>query len=95
MAVRIPLITDFDGRGIDKAKREFAQLEGVGKKTGFLLKKAFIPATAAIAGLAAAATSAVNAALEDQAAQAKLEGQLRRSTKATKLLIEPAKHFIG
>ena len=83
MAVRIPLITDFDGRGIDKAKREFAQLEGVGKKTGFLLKKAFIPATAAIAGLAAAATSAVNAALEDQAAQAKLEGQLRRSTKAT------------
>jgi hypothetical protein len=83
MAVRIPLITDFDGRGIAKAKREFAQLEGVGQKTGFLLKKAFIPATAAIAGLAAAATSAVNAALEDQAAQAKLEGQLRRSTKAT------------
>lgn len=94
MAVRIPLITDFDGRGIDKAKREFAQLEGVGKKTGFLLKKAFLPATAALAGLAAASADAVQAALEDQAAQAKLEGQLRRATKATDAQIEAVNDLI-
>ena len=94
MAVRIPLITDFDGRGIDKAKREFAQLEGIGQKTGFLLKKAFVPATAALAGLAAAGTLAVQAALEDQAAQAKLEGQLKRATKATDAQVKAVNELI-
>ena len=94
MAVRIPLITDFDGRGIDKAKREFAQLEGIGQKTGFLLKKAFLPATAALTGLAAAGTMAVQAALEDQAAQAKLEGQLRRATKATDAQVKAVNDLI-
>ena len=94
MAVRIPLITDFDGRGIDKAKREFQQLEGIGQKTGFLLKKAFVPATAALAALAAAATSAVQAALEDQAAQVKLEGQLKRATKATDAQVKAVNDLI-
>ena len=83
MAVRIPLITDFDGRGIDKAKREFAQLEGAGKKSAFLLKKAFIPATAAIGGLAAITFDAVKSAIEDEKAQAQLERTIRATTKAT------------
>jgi hypothetical protein len=62
MAVRIPLITDFDGRGIARAKRQFRQLEGVGQKTGFLLKQAFLPATAAIGGLVSVGIKAVSAA---------------------------------
>jgi hypothetical protein len=62
MAVRVPIITDFDGRGISRAKREFGQLEGVGKKTGFLLKKAFLPATAAIGGLVSIGIKAVSSA---------------------------------
>lgn len=94
MAVRVPIITDFDGRGIDKAKREFAQLEGVGQKTGFLLKKAFIPATLALTALAAAATDSVKAAFEDQAAQAKLEGQLKRATKATDAQVKAVNDLI-
>ena len=62
MAVNIPIITEFDGKGINKAIAEFKQLETVGKKAQFALKKAAIPATAALAGLAAAAGPAISAA---------------------------------
>jgi hypothetical protein len=94
MAVRIPLITDFDGRGIDKAKREFAQLEGAGKKSAFLLKKAFIPATAAIGGLAAITFDAVKSAIEDEKAQAQLERTIRATTKATDKQIQALNDYI-
>jgi hypothetical protein len=40
MAVSIPIISEFNGRGIRKAMAEFKQLETVGQKTGFALKKA-------------------------------------------------------
>lgn len=94
MAVRVPIITDFDGRGIDKAKREFAQLEGAGKKSAFLLKKAFIPATAAIGGLAAITFDAVKSAIEDEKAQAQLERTIRATTKATDKQIDALNDYI-
>ena len=94
MAVRIPLITDFDGRGIDKAKREFAQLEGAGKKSAFLLKKAFIPATAAIGGLAEITFDAVKSAIEDEKAQAQLERTIKATTKATDKQIDALNDYI-
>ena len=50
MSVSIPIITEFNGKGIDKAKQEFKQLEGVGPKAAFALKKAFIPALAVVGG---------------------------------------------
>jgi hypothetical protein len=61
MAVRISIATDFVGTGLDKAKKEFAQLEGVGAKTAFALKKAFLPAVAALGALAGAGLKAVKA----------------------------------
>lgn len=62
MAVNLPIITEFNGKGIDKAVAEFKKLETTGEKAGFLMKKAFLPATAALAGLTAAAIPAVQAA---------------------------------
>ena len=62
MAVSIPIISEFDGKGINKAIAEFKQLEGAGKKAQFAIKKAAIPAAAALAGIAAAAVPAVTAA---------------------------------
>lgn len=62
MAVRIPLITDFDGRGIKRAMAEFKQLEGGAQKAGFVLEKAFLPAVAALGGLAVVGGKAVSAA---------------------------------
>jgi len=83
MAIRIPIISEFDSKGIELAKKEFAQLKTSGEKAQFALKKAAIPATAAIAGLAAGLGSAAKAAMEDAAAQDHLAGVLRRSGMAT------------
>ena len=80
MGILLPIISEFDSKGIDKAVKEFQALEGVGAKTGFALKKAALPAAAAIAGLGAALGSATQAAIEDAAAQEQLAGVIRRST---------------
>jgi hypothetical protein len=53
MALNIPILSSLDTKGFDKAAREFAKLEGVSAKAGFAMKKAFLPAVAALAGLAA------------------------------------------
>lgn len=62
MALSIPIISEFDGKGIDRAIKEFKQLETAGEKAQFAIKKAAIPAAAALAGLAAAAGPAISAA---------------------------------
>jgi hypothetical protein len=62
MAVSLPIVSEFDSKGIQKAINEFKSLEGAGKKAQFAIKKAAIPAAAALAGIAAAAVPAVTAA---------------------------------
>ena len=62
MALSIPIISEYDGKGISRAIAEFKQLETAGEKAQFAIKKAAIPAAAALAGLAAAAVPAVKAA---------------------------------
>ena len=80
MAVTIPIISEFDGKGISRAIEEFKNLEGAGAKAKFALQKAAVPAAAAVAGLAAGLGAATQAAMEDQAAQEQLAGVIRRST---------------
>ena len=62
MSIRIPIISEFDSKGLDRAVKEFKNLEGAGAKTAFALKKAFLPAVAALGGLTAAAVPAIQAA---------------------------------
>lgn len=83
MAISIPIISEFNGSGIDRAKKEFAQLEGVGAKAQYAIKKAAIPAAAAIGGLAIALGDSVKGAMEDAAAQANLARNLNATTGAT------------
>ena len=58
----IPIVSEFDGKGIKKAIAEFKSLETNGEKAQFALKKAALPATAALAGMAVAAKDAISAA---------------------------------
>jgi hypothetical protein len=95
MAITIPIVTEFMGKGIDKARKEFSQLEGASAKAGFALKKAFVPATAALGGLAAAALDSAKAAMEDQAQQELLASQLRKTTGATEKQIAATEDYIG
>ena len=62
MALSIPIIAEYDGAGIKKAIAQFNDLETAGEKAQFAIKKAAIPAAAALAGLAAAAVPAIKAA---------------------------------
>jgi hypothetical protein len=84
MAINIPIISEFDGKGIKKAVKQFQQLETVGEKAQFAIKKAAVPAAAALAGLAAALGSATKAAMEDQQEQAALALTLQNVTGAGK-----------
>jgi hypothetical protein len=82
MAINIPIISEFDGTGVKKAVAQFKQLETVGEKAQFAIKKAAIPAAAAIGGLAIALGDATQAAMEDQAEQAALALTLQNVTGA-------------
>jgi len=83
MAIRIPIVTEFNSKGIKQAIKQFKQLETTGQKAQFALKKAAIPAAAALATVTAGLFDATKAAMDDQAAQQALARQLQRSTKAT------------
>lgn len=83
MAISIPIISEFQGNGIEKARQEFKQLEGAGAKAGFALKKAMVPATAAVGALAAGLFSATKGAMEDAQAQQQLANAIRNNTTAT------------
>jgi uncharacterized membrane protein YjjP (DUF1212 family) len=82
MAINIPIISEFDGKGIKKAIAQFKQLETTGEKAQFAIKKAAIPAAAALGGLAIALGDATKAAMEDQQEQAALALTLQNVTGA-------------
>ena len=95
MALSIPIITEYVGTGLDKFTKELAQAETKTQKAGLVIKKAFLPATAAIGGLAAAALDSAKAAMEDEAQQKLLASQLRKTTGATDKQIEATEDYIG
>ena len=94
MAITIPIITDFNSRGIDSATRQFQKLETTGKKAGFAVRKAALPAGIALVALAAGAIDAANAAMQDQAAQDQLTRSLDKTTNATDGAIASVDAFI-
>lgn len=95
MAVILPIVSEFVGDGIAKARKEFAQLETTGAKAQYALKKAAVPAAAALAGLAAGLADATKGAIEDAAAQDKLANQIRRSTGETDDAIASVEEWIS
>jgi hypothetical protein len=95
MSVVLNIFSEFDSSGVQKAKKEFSQLDGAAEKTKFAFKKALIPATAAVAGLGAALFDATKGAMEDAAAQDQLANNLRRATGATEQQIAANEDWIS
>jgi hypothetical protein len=83
MAIIIPLVSQFDNSGVKGAIKEFQSLEGAGAKANFALKKAALPAAAALGGLAIAAFDSAKGAMEDAAAQELLAKAIGKNTNAT------------
>jgi hypothetical protein len=94
MAISIPIISEFVDTGVKKAVKEFKQLETTGAKAQFALKKAAIPAAAAMGALTVAMGDAVKAAMEDEKAQQLLARQLKASTGATDNQIKSVEKYI-
>jgi len=94
MAITIPIVSEFNGSGVSKAINEFKNLEGAGKKAQFAIKKAAVPAAAALAGLAVVLGDAVSGAIEDAAAQDVLANSLKKTTGANDAQIASVEDWI-
>ena len=95
MSVILNIFSQFDSSGVERAKKEFSQLDGAAAKTKFAFKKALIPATAAVAGLGAALFDATKGAMEDAAAQEILTKTLKNNTAATDAQIAANEDWIS
>ena len=83
MAISVPIVSEWNPQGLDRAVADFKKLEGAGAKANFVIKKAALPAAAAVGALGVALVGATKAAMEDQAAQAELARTLSISASAT------------
>ena len=95
MAIIIPLVSQFDNSGVSGAIKEFKNLEGAGAKSAFAMKKAMLPATAAVGALGVALFDATKGAMEDASAAAELERQLKKSTGATDAVVASTEEWIS
>ena len=95
MALSIPIISEFDGKGIDKAIKEFKQLETVGEKAQFAIKKAAVPAAAALTAVAGALGLAAKAAAEDEQQQAILANTMQNVVGATDATVAATEEMIS
>ena len=101
MALAIPIITEFDGKGIKSALNEFKNLESGTAKVGFAAQQAAKVAMIGFAALGASAAAAgavlfkaAQAAAEDQAAQVQLANSIKATTTASDLQIKGVEKFI-
>jgi hypothetical protein len=78
MAVYLPIISEFKDAGIKNAVKSFKELETTGQKAAFLIRKAALPAAAAIAGMAGFLMKAAKGAEEARIAQRGLANVLTR-----------------
>lgn len=95
MSISVPIISEWNPKGLDRAITDFKSLEGAGAKASFAIKKAAVPAAAALVALGAGLVSATKAALEDAAAEELLAGSLRNSTNATDAQISAVEKWIS
>ena len=101
MAITIPIVSQFDGKGIQKAIKQFKALETNGQKAAFVLKKMGQAAALGFAAVGVAAATAgkfmwdfAQMARADQLAQVQLAGTLKATTKATDAQIKSVEDWI-
>ena len=95
MAIKIPIISEFNPKGINAAKAEFATLQGTGSKAMFLLQKAALPAAAAIGSIAAVIKPAISAASDFQESTSKVNVVFGQASKSIKDFAATAATSLG
>jgi hypothetical protein len=95
MAVYLPIVTQFNNKGLKEAEKGFKDLEGAQAKAKYALGKANKYAAVALAGLVAGLGDAVKGAMEDANAQLLLARQLQKTTAATDAQIAGVERYIS
>ena len=95
MAIKIPIISEFNPKGINAAKAEFASLQGTGSKAMFLLQKAVLPAAAAIGTFTSVIAPAIKAASNFQEATSKVNVVFGKASKTIKDFADGAAKNLG
>ena len=95
MAINLPIISEWNPAGIDKAIADFKKLETKGEKAAFAIGKAAVPAGLALAAIGTVAFDAVKAFAEDDAAAQKLGTTLKNTTGATDAQVSAVEDFIS
>ena len=94
MAIYLPIVTQFNPKGLKEAEKGFKDLEGAQAKAKYALGKANKYAAVALGGLVAGLGDAVKGAMEDEQAQAMLARQLQKTTAATDAQIKGVENYI-
>lgn len=94
-AITIPIISEYNDKGVKRAQKSFANLRKEAGNLGRSIKSAMVPAVAAVGALAAGSAVAIKAAVEDAASQELLAKQLRNTTNATDKQIAANEQFIA
>jgi hypothetical protein len=95
VAIRIPIISEFNPKGVAAAKAEFASLTTTGSKAMFLLQKAVLPAAAAIGTFTSVIAPAIKAASDFQEATSKVNVVFGRASKSVKDFANTAARDLG
>ena len=94
MAIYLPIVTQFNPKGLKEAEKGFKDLEGAQAKAKYALGKANKYAAVALGGLVAGLGDAVKGAMEDEQAQKLLARQLQKTTAATDAQIAGVESYI-
>ena len=73
MAITVSIGSDFKPQGLDRAIKEFQSLEGAGAKAAFAIKKAAVPAAAALTAITVLGKKFINAGEAAATAEAAIE----------------------
>jgi len=95
VAINIPILTSFSGKGVADAQREFKSLTTTTQKAGFILQKALLPAAAAIGTITQVIMPAIKAASDFEEATSKVNVIFGRTSKTIKAFAENAARDLG
>ena len=95
MAINIPILTSFSGKGVADAQREFKSLTTTTQKAGFILQRALLPAAAAIGAITQVIMPAIKAASDFEEATSKVNVIFGRTSKTIKAFAENAARDLG
>jgi hypothetical protein len=95
VAINIPILTSFNGKGVAQAQREFKSLTTTTQKAGFILQRALLPAAAAIGTITQVIGPAIKAASDFEEATSKVNVIFGQASKSVKDFADTAAISLG